>query len=326
MTLTGELALALGRQEARSFELMGEGLALLTGPRLGRAAAVYAAELERVPAALRGEFEQEQQRIVAEAHTWLRRYNRSVHTRLRGYLALGRSCGFSYPWPVVAMLGICQVMSGLARSHAYALVGIAARRLRFPALEELAEGTEDVLRRTNRGIFADSVPTVLYALRCAELSAGGRPELAGALLDGPLPPIMDEESRAIARELAARAGEPESPECFRSLAALTREHFAREQQIFTHHIGVGSGRPPDARGLVARLVALTEVPAPAVVATARGREFRFRRFRLPPGFDVRDHEARVEAFARAFVDSVTASEEDYRAAVAYVEHRFGRPA
>lgn len=325
MALVDELREAAGRGEAQSFELMGEGLALLRGAHLRRAADAYAADMERVPERLRPAFEREQERVLSEAHHWLRRYNRSVHTRLRGYLELGRRCGFAYPWPVVAMLGICQVQSGLARSHAYALLGIAARRLRYRLLEELAEGIGDVLRRTNRGIFADSVPTVLYALHCTALRRQGDGELADALLTGPLPPVMDEECRALARELDRLLGGVNGPPRFQALAELTRRHFSREQEIFSHHIGVRPDRSPrPVRGLVRRLTGLTEVPAPEVVRSAGGRRLVFRPYRLPPGFDIRDHAARVTEFRRAFVESVTGSEEDYQAAVDYVERRFGQ--
>jgi hypothetical protein len=40
---------------------------------------------------------------------------------------------------------------------------------------------------------------------------------------------------------------------------------------------------------------------------------------------MRDHDARVALFARAFVDSVTRSTADYRVAAAHVVARWGRP-
>ncbi|HLU66994.1 MAG TPA: hypothetical protein VKZ63_12000 [Kofleriaceae bacterium] len=310
---------------AESFQLMGEDLVLVTGRDLLAAAERYADELGRVPAPLRERFEAEQRALAAEAHTWLRRYNRSVHTRLAGYLALGFRARFAYPWPVVAMLGICQVMGGFVRSRLYGLVGAAAGRLRYARLEELAEATDDVLRRTNRGIFADSVPTVLYALRAAELSAGGDP-LGRALLDGPLPPLFDEETRALADALVAGLAERDPARRFRALSALTRRHFAREQAIFTHHMGGarGGATPPPVRGWLARMTGLRELPAPAVVRTRRGPRVEFRPYLLPVGFDMRDHDARVRELARAFVDPVTGSIDDYLTAVAYVARRFDR--
>ena len=41
---------------------------------------------------------------MGEAHRWLRRHNGNVHSRIAGYLALGRKLDFVYPWPVVAVL------------------------------------------------------------------------------------------------------------------------------------------------------------------------------------------------------------------------------
>jgi hypothetical protein len=54
-----------------------------------------------------------------------------------------------------------------------------------------------------------------------------------------------------------------------------------------------------------------------------GGKLVFRSFRLPSGFDLRDHDIRVEAFGRAFVSSVTGSVADYRIAQAWVVGRFG---
>src|SRR5205814_1929970 len=123
-------------------------------------------ELERtVPAAERALFEREQVEVLRAAHGWLRTYNRNIHGRIRGYLALGRAVHFEYPWPIVAVLGICQVLEGVDRTRVYGLLGRALRLAGYTALEEVAGGIGDVLLRTNRGIFADSVPTVLYALR-----------------------------------------------------------------------------------------------------------------------------------------------------------------
>ena len=302
---------------------MGEELALLTGRDLCEAAARYARELDAtVPAALRERFEAEQRAFADEAHGWLRRYNRSVHTRVAGYLALGFRMRFAYPWPVVAILGICQVLEGLARSHLYGLVGAAAGRLRYRTLESLAEAADDVLRRTNRGIFADSVPTVLYALRAEELVRRGDP-LGRALLDGPLPLIFDEESRAIARALVAGLGEAAPARRFAALSELTMRHFGREQAIFSHHMGAsrdGAAARAPVTGWAQRMTALREVPAPVVT---RGK-VTFRPFRLPDDFDMRDHPARVRELGRAFVAPVVRNVADYRASVAYVVARFDR--
>ncbi|HUS66840.1 MAG TPA: hypothetical protein VMZ28_20020 [Kofleriaceae bacterium] len=304
-----------------SFQLMGEELALLTGRDLCDAAARYERALDTtVPAALRERYEAEQRAFAGEAHDWLRRYNRSVHTRVGGYLALGFRMRFAYPWPVVAILGICQVLEGLARSHLYGLLGAAAGRLRYRTLESLAEAADDVLRRTNRGIFADSVPTVLYALRAEELVRRGDP-LGRALLDGPLPLIFDEESRAIARLLVAGLSEPEPSRRFAALSELTLRHFGREQAIFSHHIGAPrEGAPAPVTGWAQRMTALREVPAPVV---SRGK-IAFRPYRLPDDFDMRDHAARVRELGRAFVAPVVRNLADYRASVTYVVDRFDR--
>lgn len=310
-----------------SFQLMGEELTLVTGRDLAAAAEHYARELDALPADLRGRFEDEQRSLADQAHAWLRRYNRTVHTRVAGYLALGFRMRFAYPWPVVAVLGISQVMDGMARSRIFGLVGAAAGRLRYRALAAAAEGADEVLRRTNRGIFADSVPTVLYALRAAELEQAGDP-LGRALADGPLPPIMDEESRGVVRGLMDGLAEPDPARRFAALGQLTARHFDREQAVFTHHMGAAreARGAPLARptGWAARMTALREVPAPSVESTWRGRRVRFRSYRLPAGFDLRDHAVRVREFARAYVSPVTASLDDYRAAVAYVVRRFDR--
>lgn len=318
---------ALGRPDARSFQLQGEDLALLSPACLAAAAARYAEGLGRVPAALRPRFEAEQAEAQREAHAWLRRHNRSVHGRIAGYLELGRRCRFAYPWPVVAVLGIVQVLEGIRKNRLYGLAGPVAWRAGVRGLAHLVETTEDVLRRTNRGIFADSVPTVLYALRCRALVERGEGELAGALLDGPAPILMDEEGRALARGLCAGLGEADPARRFRALADLTLEHFGREQRIFSHHLGDPAARRPAtaSQRALARLVRVREVPAPAVVRRRGGVEVVYRPYRLPDGFEMRDHEARVAAFGDAFVRSVTGAVEDYRAAAAFALRRFGRP-
>jgi hypothetical protein len=245
-----------------------------------------------------------------------------VHTRISGYLELGRRCDFRYPWPVVAILCICQVLTGISRNRLYGLVGRAAGRAGFHLLEEMVEGTEDVLRRTNRGIFADSVPTVLWALRAHRLAEAGRGELAEALLDGPLPPLMDAESRALAGALARGLTEPDAAARFAGLSKLTLRHFAREQAIFSYHMGRKS---PREAALVTRLSSVKEVPAPVIARGLLGaRRVAFRAYAMPPGFDMRDHDARVREFGRAFVTSITQDPDDYRTAAEWVIARFGK--
>ena len=300
-----------------SFELSGDELALVTPAVIERAALALSEKLETVPAALRARFEHEQQNISMDAHRFLKKHNRSVGGRIRGYLALGNRCEFEYPWPVVAILGICQVLTGLSKARTYGLLGQVASRFRFRAFERFSDTMADVLRRTNRGIFSDSVPTVLYALRCAELGRTGDTELSAALLRGPLPCIMDEESRSIAVRLVDCLATSDPGERFDRLAALTLEHFGREQRIFSYHLGPSRPRRR-AGGPLSRLGAVTEVPAPVVTA---GR-VEFRPYCLPPGFDMRDHDARVREFGAAFVSSVVRDVDCYRAATEYVKARF----
>ena len=298
MALIDELRDATG-EPAASFQLLGEDLAALPAAAIVRAGDAYRAALSELPSDLRDDFEREQQIALGEAHRWLRRHNANVHARIAGYLALGRRLEFAYQWPVVAMLGICQVLSGYARSHIYGLAGAAMRRLRYPMLARMTEATDDILRRTNRSIFADSVPTVLYALHCCALAKRGKDELAGALLDGPLPPIFDEVSRSLMRGLFDALQLEDDDIRFRALADLTSEHFSREQQIFTHHMGASvATKPRRAHGWNRRLTELRSVAAPVVSRDKRGaRSLVFRDFILPNGFDIRDHEARYRSFS-----------------------------
>jgi hypothetical protein len=316
--------------DAASFQLMGEDLTLVTGASLRAAAAEHEAGLAAMEAPLRARFEAEQAALLTEAHAWLRRHNTSVRGRVAGYVALGRACDFVYPWPVIAVLGICQVMEGMQRNRLHGLIAPVLERLGVPALASLVDRSDDVLRRTNRGIFADSVPTVLLGLRAHRLRACGDAALADALLRGPLPPIFDEESRALAIGIDRGLGVADEADRFAALAELTLRHFAREQAIFTHHMGTRSreragSRAPNgaAAALMRRLTAVHAVPAPVVVRGASGRRVEFHRFALPVGFEMRDHDARVAQFGRAFVTSVTADREDYAAATRHVLARFG---
>lgn len=309
----------LGDPEAQSFQLLGEDLVALTGSDLWEAARAWQEALGRVPAQHRARADEELTALQGEAHRFLRKYNRSVHTRVAGYVELGRRCRFAYPWPVVAILGIEQVMEGMRHNRVYGLVGEAARRVGWRALAQLTDGSEDVLRRTNRGIFADSLPTVLLGLRAAALRVGGEAALAEALLDGPLPPTFDEECRGLARALYDGLAIADARARFAALSRLTLRHFAREQAIFTHQIGPPPSRPQPL--LLRRLLAIRAVPAPLV----DGGRVRLAPFALPRGFDMRDHAARVALFGRAFVESITGSVADYRVAVGHVIARWGRP-
>jgi hypothetical protein len=331
VALLAELRSLLGRDDAPSFRLMGEDLVALSGSRLRRAAEAYDAELALlVPEALRPALAREEAAATGQAHRWLLEYNKSIHTRIQGYLALGRRCRFEYPWPVVAILGLCEVMRSIRRVHFYGLVGAALTPLGYRKIEEAAERSDDVLRRTNRGIFADSVPTVLYALHCDRLRAAGRADLARLLLSGPMPVMMDGETRELAEGLYQGLAIADDDLRFSALAELTLKHFAREQAIFSHHIGApraaGSRRPRRLHeAALGRLFEARSVLAPRIAGRPEARRLVFRPFRLPSGFEMRDHAARVHVFSSAFVRSVTGSPDDYRVAVEYVTRRFAPP-
>jgi hypothetical protein len=325
MTLVEGLRARLHDEHAGSFQLMGEDLTLIRGPELVAAAEAYTRALATVPRALRDDVLEIEDELAREAHDWLRRHNRSLHGRISGYLALGRRMQFRYPWPVVAILGLCQVIEGFRRNHWLGVVGGAADRAGFAGLERAIDGIDDILRRTNRGIFADSVPAVLRALRADDLRRAGRAELAQATIDGPGPVLMDAESRGLVRDLYAGLGEADPHVRFARLGALTLRHFAREQAIFSHHLGPPKG--DGTVGLAGRLSTLRAVPAPAIVSDRRGRRtLVFRRYALPRGFDVRDHAARVVAFGDAYVASITRHVDDYQVAAHWVFRRFGTPA
>ncbi len=303
---------------AQSFQLGGEDLLALPADALAEAARRHADALAVIPEPLRTPLLAAQQATMAEAHAFVRRYNVSLHARVAGYVALGRRVAFEYPWPVVAVLGIAQVIEGLSQSRLHGLVGRVVRRAGSDLLDRFADATDDVLRRTNRGIFADSVPTVLYALAAHAARARRQGALAEALVEGPLPIAFDETSRALVRGLARGLAIPDGARRFRALSDLTLEHFAREQAIFTYHLG--SARTPRTtfERVLARVAQPRAVPAPAV---EHGR-LVVRSFPLPPGFSMHDHAARVASFGRAFVASVTGSLEDYRVAARAVTARF----
>ncbi len=303
------LASALG---IPSFRVMGEDLQALTFEQLAAAVRRQEATIAMVPPDVYAAVLVEEQALAADAYAMLRRFNRSMHARVAGYLELGRRCDFRYPWMVVAVLGIVQVMGGLDRARLYGLAGRVASRLGYGFLEQLGDASEDILRRTNRGIFADSVPTVLRAIRAAELRATA-PAVADALIDGTAAVVYDTESAALCRSITAGLVEPDAVASFHALSATTVQHFAREQAIFTHHIASKSARR--------KLPAATSIPAPVV----RRGKLSFRPFALPDGFDLRDHATRVEQFGRAFVASVTSSPSDYRIARDHVLTRFGAP-
>jgi len=310
VSLIDALRTRLANPEAASYQLMGEDLQALTVEDLVAAAARLDA---RIPDDLRADLLVEEASLARECHGWLTRYNRSLYGRIAGYVALGRRNELQYPWPVVAVLGIVQVLGGMDRARLYGLAGRLATRLGYDRVEKLGDGSEDVLRRTNRGIFADSVPTVLRALRAMQLHRDDRADLADALVDGVAAVVWDAESAELCRAIVDGLRLTDEEARFRALADATARHFAREQAIFTHHIASRSRRR--------RLPSAKAVPAPVI----EGGKLVFRPYALPPGFDFRDHAARVEVFERAFVRSVTGSLADYRIAAAWVTRRFGSP-
>ena len=282
---------------------MGEDLQLLTLDDVRQATAAQAAADPLLLV--------EERALADDAHAWLRKYNRSMHGRVQGYLELGKRCAFRYPWPIVAILGIVQVMTGMDRARLYGLAGRLASRFGYKFFEELGDASEDILRRTNRGIFADSVPTVLRALRAEQLRRDGKAELSDALVDGSAALIWDEESARLCRAIRDGLLIADDATSFVDLSATTSKHFDREQAIFTHHIS--------ARSRQRKLPEAKSVPAPLV---EKGK-LVFKPFALPAGFDMRDHATRVEAFGRAFVASVTGSLADYRIARDWVVAKFG---
>jgi hypothetical protein len=305
--LIDQLRRRLGDPAASSFALMGEALQRITVEDLR--AAVVAHDAAIAPA-LREALYAEEAALGAEAHGWLAKYNRSLYGRIAGYWALGERLSFRYPWPIIAILGIVQVIGGMDRARVYGLAGRLASRFGYDTYEKLGDGSEDVLRRTNRGIFADSVPTVLRALRAEQLLKENKRELADALITGHAAVLWDEESRELCRALVDGLMITDESDRFRALSATTLRHFSREQAIFTHHIASKSRKR--------KLPAAKALPAPVI---EKG-ELRYRSFALPPGFDFRDHDTRVEAFGRAFVTSVTGSLDDYRVAVQWVRERY----
>src|SRR5258705_3181939 len=123
MSLVRVLRALSGDPSAPSFRLSAEDLALLPASALARAALLHRAELEaRVPAELHARYDDEAAALARDAHDLLRRYNRSLHARVFGYLTLAKRSGFLYPWPVVAVLGICQVLEGMGKNHTYVLM------------------------------------------------------------------------------------------------------------------------------------------------------------------------------------------------------------
>lgn len=303
---------------------MSEALLLIDGPDLAAVARGWQRELdERVAPALQPAFMREQATAVAEAHRFSQRYNVSLGDRIRGYLELAERLDHQYPWPIVAILGLMEVRSSLTRFGALTAGSPLLARLGVDRFNRMADRTLDTLRRTNRGIFADSVPLVLYASHVRSLERGGQIELARALAQGPLPPLWDATQKAVLARLLAGLAEDDPERRFRMLAELTCDQFEREQRVFTHHLGgdrPAANKPPrqPARGPGAWLqgwLAPPQVTAPQIEGPVGARRLVFVPKPLPSDFDLRDHTARVELFSELFVRSVLGSRADYEAAI-----------
>ncbi len=325
MALIDSLRLPLRNPTAQSFVLWWDDFQLLGPDELGAALDEHRRAVDKLGPAQREFLGAAHTAFRREAHEFLRRHNTNVHRRIAGYLALGRRLQFHYPWPTVAVLGICQVIEGMKKNRGWAFAGDMLGKLGSDALIKLSDNSEDLLRRTNRGIFADSVPTVLYALRVFDHARRGEHELVNLLVHGPLPITFDEENRELIAELVAGLQLADADARFARLAKLTLRHFAREQAIFSYHLDGHRHGAADKRsgGLGAKLFRLREVDAPVVVRDRKDRRhLSFEPYQLPRDFDIRDHETRVREFGRAFVSSVTASPEDYKVATEYAVKRF----
>jgi hypothetical protein len=295
---------------------------LLGGEDLLAAAEDWRRELdERVPAAMQPAFLHEQTVATAEAQRWLRRHNVSLHDRIAGYLALADQVQ-DYPWPIVAILGLMEVRGSISRFGALTAGSPLLARFGQTRWTRIADRTLDVLRRTNRGIFADSVPLVLYALHVRALERDNQPELARALVEGPLPPVWDAAQKTVLARLVDGLREPDPERRFRALAELTVDQFEREQQVFTHHLGgdrPAAKRPArrptgKAAARVQAWLAPPHVRAPRIERSSGARQLVFAEYPLPPEFDLRNHAARVELFSDVFVRSVLGSRDDYACA------------
>ncbi len=130
--------------------------------------------------------------------------------------------------------------------------------------------------------------------------------LAEALLDGPLPPLIDDETRALGRAIYRGLGVRDAGERFKTLADVTARALLRRARpaVFSYHMGPrrAISRGGVARGAMARL---RSVEAPRIVERKGGLELVFAPYPLPRGFVMEDHEARVREFGKAFVTSIT---------------------
>lgn len=314
MPLTDALKKSLGANDSSSFLLSSDELWLVTGADLRKAADEYDQALSRVKPDLRKRLAEEHVELATASWKWLRRFNVSLEERLAGYSAMGRAFGWEYPWPAVAVLSMMTLRAGLRQSEAFRLAGMAVR----PVLE-VGDWLQDVLRRSNRGMFADAIPTALWALRCHGLRQKGEGMVADALLDGPLPPAMDEECRSVLRNLDAALRLTNAGERFFALTRMTAKQLEREQAVITAHLGAQrNGRNPSWEPWRFRFTRMKKVEAPVI----RGGKVSFEGFALPKDFEIRNHGQRTELFCKAFLEPLTGSIADFKVAVAEVARRY----
>jgi hypothetical protein len=314
MPLNHALRRAFEPADASSFRLSSDELWLVTGADLKKAADEYDQAMSKVKPDLRKRLVDEHVELATATWKWLRKFNVSMEERMAGYSALGRAFAWEYPWPAVAVFGTLAMRTGLRQSEALRLAGSAVR----PVLE-VGDWMQDVLRRTTRGVFADSIPAALWALRCHCLRQAGESMVADALLDGPLPPAMDDENLSVMRNLDATLKLENAEQRFSALTDMSMKQFDRDQAVFTGALGsMRNGRLPSWEPWRVRFTRMKKVEAPVI----RGEKLVLEPFALPRDFEVRNHGQRTELFGQAFVSSITGSIKDFKVAVADVSKRF----
>ncbi|NUO53736.1 MAG: hypothetical protein HOV80_33225 [Polyangiaceae bacterium] len=317
--LIQQLRRVIADPTARSFRVVGDDFHGLTFADLKAAAAEYDDALRVVPSALRETVKSEHEAHAREVQLTLRASSRDVYQRVRGYLAVAQRTGFELVWPTVAALGISQILAGAGAYRLVSLLGEYANALGYDGVSELSAAIDDMVRRANRSIYADSISTSLFALRCVALRRSGRSALADALLAGPPPLTMDEQSWRIVRSIDLAASIDDGKARFTELARIAFDEFEREQAALTYHLD-GRLELRGAPDWIQKRLRIQSVTLPVI----EGGRLSFRKELLPDGFDLTDHRARVEGPGRAFFDAVTQSPEAFRATVAYVVRRFGR--
>lgn len=308
----------------RSFSLLGNGVVLFSGAMLAPAREAFDAALDaRVPPALRDAFLDQQRAFVEEAHDWLRAHNWSVDARMRGYAELTRALEGAYAWPVAAALALVHLRRSIAM---IAVVGAAGRLAPIGAagdVQQLLAATFDVLLRTNRMVCVDAALLMLLAKRCDALRREGRAELALALLEGPAPIVMDDESVALARGVYELLATRDERARFAASASLTRAHFLREQAIVSRELEDNRAFWTALPAAVRAVISPRWLKAPSIVAGAR-RERRLEwQWVALSGADFMDHPARIREFGGAFVESLLGSPEDLAAAARWVASELG---